>query len=93
VLGEEGVEDVEEAGAVFGWELAGLDELFGEAGVFDVEGPAGGAVDGEVVEGDVEGLGDADERVEAGGDLAVLVAADPAGVGAEDVPLVVEVRW
>lgn len=38
---------------------------------------AGGYVDGEVVEGDVEGFGDAYEVVEAGGDAAGFVAADP----------------
>jgi hypothetical protein len=59
-----------------------LGEVFGEAGVVDSEGAAGGAVDGEVVEADVESLGDSQEGVEAGGDAPVLVAADAAGVGA-----------
>ena len=40
-------------------------------------------VDDEVVEAGVEGFGDAGGDVEAGGDAAVFVAADLAGVGAD----------
>ena len=36
-----------------------------------------------MVAGDVEGLGDADEGVEAGGDFAGFVAADALAVGAD----------
>lgn len=83
VLGEQRVEHLEEAGAVLDRQLAGLDEFFGEAGVVDVERSAGDAINGEVVDGDVEGLSDADERVEAGRDPAVPVATDPARVTAD----------
>lgn len=48
--------------------------------VFEVEGAAWGVLDGEVVEADVQRLGDADGGVEAWGDAAVLVAADLACV-------------
>ncbi|WP_232547633.1 hypothetical protein [Propioniciclava soli] len=50
----------------------------GQAGVDvaagSVEGPALGVVDEQVVDGDVEDLGYADDGFEAGGDLGVLVA-------------------
>lgn len=36
----------------------------------------GGNVEDEVVDGHVEGLGEADEHVDAGGDPLVLVVAD-----------------
>jgi len=51
----------------------------GESG----EGSAGCGVDEEVVGGHVEGLGEADEHVDAGGDALVFVAADALAVGAE----------
>jgi hypothetical protein len=43
----------------------------------------GGVVEEEVVAGDVEGFGEADDDVGAGGDAAVFVAADLCGVGAD----------
>jgi len=46
------------------------------------EGSVGDVVEDEVVEAGVEGLGDAGEGVEAGGDFAVFVAADLAAVAA-----------
>jgi hypothetical protein len=47
------------------------------------EGSAGCGFDDEVVDGHVEGLGEADEHVDAGGDAFVFVAADALAVGAE----------
>lgn len=52
--------------------------------VGDVQGAAGDVLDGEVVEADVQGLGDADGGVEAGCDASVLIAADLARVCAAD---------
>ena len=48
-----------------------------------MEGSSVDVVEDEVVEADVEGLGDASEGVEAGGDAAVLVAADLSAVAAD----------
>lgn len=45
--------------------------------------PAGGVVEEEVVAGHVEGFGQADDGVRGRGDVAVLVAADLAGVAAD----------
>lgn len=45
-----------------------------------MEWSSGGVIEDEVVEAGVEGFGDAGERVEAGGDAAVFVAGDLAGV-------------
>lgn len=71
VWGEEGVEDAQEAGAVVFVEFGELVEAFGEAVVVEVKRAAGDAVDDEVVEADVERLGDVGDRVEAWGDVAV----------------------
>ena len=57
--------------------------MVAEAVVGGVEGAAGGAVDEQVVGGDVEGLGELDHHVDGGADLAGLVAADLAGVSAK----------
>ena len=46
-------------------------------------GSAGCVVDEEVVGGDVEGLGEADDGVGGGGDSAVFVSADLGGVGSD----------
>lgn len=46
-------------------------------------GRRGDVVDEEVVDGDVERFGDADDGVEGWGDAAVLVAADALRVGAD----------
>jgi len=48
-----------------------------------VQGPAGRVGDDEVVHGDVEGLGDANDGVQAGGELAAFVAGDLPGVGVD----------
>jgi hypothetical protein len=47
------------------------------------EGAAGCVVDEQVVAGDVEGLRDTHDDVGRGGHLAVLIAADQGGVGAD----------
>lgn len=74
---------VEEGALVVFGELRG----FGDAGFEEVcggvEGAAGLVVEDEVVEAGVEGFGDAGEGVEAGGDAAVLIAADLAAVAAD----------
>ena len=57
-----------------------MGEAFGEAVVFDVEGSARDVVDREVVEADVERLGDPVGGVERRGDAPVVVAADLVGV-------------
>ena len=58
-------------------------EAVAEAGVGCVQGPSGGGVDDEVVQGDVEGFGDADQGVQGRGDAPVFVSGDLAGVGAD----------
>ncbi len=83
VFGDEAVEDVEDGVAVVGVELAELVDAVGEFGVGFVEGASGGAVDEEVVDGDVEGFGEADEGGDGGGEFSVFVAADSLAVGAE----------
>lgn len=55
-----------------------------DGGVGWGEGVAGCVVEEQVVAGDVEGLGDADEGVEAGGDFAGFVAADALAVGSDE---------
>jgi len=48
-----------------------------------VQRAAGDVVDEQVVQADVEGLGEADQRVGRRGDAAGFVAADAPGVGAD----------
>ena len=57
---------------------AGVDVAAGR-----VEGPSFGVIDEQVVDGDVEDLGHADDGLESGGDLGVLVAGDLPGVGVD----------
>lgn len=83
VFGDEAVEDVEDGVAVVGVEVGEVGDAVGEFVVGAGEGSAGCGVDDEVVDGHVEGLGEADEHVDAGGDALVLVAADALTVGAE----------
>ena len=74
---------MEDGVAVVGVELAELVEAVGEFGVGVVEGAAGGAFDDEVVDGDVEGFGEADEGGDGGGEFAGFVSADALAVGAD----------
>jgi hypothetical protein len=83
LLGDEAVEVVEERGEVFFVEVFEVVEPLAEVVVGGVERPAGDVVDEEVVEGHVEGFGDADQGVGGGGDAPGLIAADAAGVGAD----------
>lgn len=82
--GQERVEDAEQALAVGVVEFCEGGEAFGEAMVVDVQRAAGLVVEDEVVEADVEGLGQAGDGVQRRGDAAVFVAADLAGVGGAD---------
>lgn len=59
-------------------------ESFVEAGVWGVEGAAWCVFDEEVVDGDVEGLGDVDDGVGVGCDFSGFVAADLVGAGGAD---------
>ena len=68
---------------VLGVELAELVDAVGEFGVGFVEGSAGCAFDDEVVDGDVEGFGEADEGGDGGGEFSVFVSADALGVGVD----------
>src|ERR1700694_3301579 len=65
----------------------GFDAGFGDEGGEDAGGGgevfAGARVAEKVVAGHVEGFGEADDGVRGGGDVAVFVAADLAGVGAD----------
>jgi hypothetical protein len=79
VFGDEAVEDVEDGVAVGGVEGGELADALGDGGIGGGEGLSGGAVDEEVVAGDVEGFGEADEGVQAGGDAAVLIVPLPQG--------------
>lgn len=83
VLHAEGVEDFEHRGLVVGVEGCEVGELVAEEVLGGVQRPAVGVGDDEVVDADVEGLGDPDEGLEAGGDPAVLVAADLAAVAVD----------
>lgn len=58
-------------------------ELIAEGVLGGVQRPLGGAGDDEVVDGDVEDFGDADDGFEAGGDFAAFVAADLPGVAVD----------
>lgn len=60
-------------------------ELVGHGVGGGVQGSAGRVGEHEVVHGDVEGLGDADDVVQAGGDLAGFVVADLGDVDADGV--------
>lgn len=55
---------------VVGVELAELVDSVGEFGVGVVEWASGGAFDDEVVDGDVEGFGEADEGGDGGGEFS-----------------------
>lgn len=74
---------MEDGVAVVGVECGEIVELGGELVVGAGEGSSGCGVDEEVVDGDVEGLGEGDEGVDAGGDAFVFVAADSLAVGAD----------
>ncbi|MDA8291374.1 MAG: hypothetical protein M0Z33_06825 [Actinomycetota bacterium] len=50
------------------------------------EAPTADTLAHQVVDGILEHLGEADERFERGRDPRTLVAADPAGVGADPGP-------
>ena len=65
---------MEDGVAVVGVELAELVEAVGEFVVVGGEWLAGGAFDDEVVDGDVEGFGEADEGGDGGGEFAVFAA-------------------
>lgn len=75
--------DVGDGGAFFVGELVEVGEACVDVAAGCVEGAALGVVDEQVVDGEVEGLGHADDGFEAGGDLVVLVAGDLAGVGVD----------
>src|SRR5579875_677948 len=79
-LGGDGVDDGGDGGALVVGELAEIGEAGVEHVVGGVQGPSGGD---EVVDAGVEGLGDADDGFEAGGDPAVFVAAGLAGAAAD----------
>ena len=83
VFGDEAVEDVEDGLLVVGVELAELVDSVGEFGVGFVEWASGCVFDDEVVDGDVEGFGEADEGGDGGGEFSVFVSADALGVGAD----------
>lgn len=75
-FGEEGVDDAAEDFLFGGVEFGDGGDAVAAVVVGDVEGPAGNVVEDEVIQRDVEGLGDAAEHVDGWGDAGVLVAAE-----------------
>src|SRR5215468_9480638 len=82
-LGGDGVDNGEYGGALVVGELAEVGKAGVEDAVGGVQELAGGVGGDEEVDAGVEGLGDADHGFEAGGEPAVFVAADLAGVAAD----------
>ena len=64
VLHDQGVEDFEHGGLVVGVEVGEVGELVAQEVLGGVQRPTVGVSDDEVVDADVEGLGDPDERFE-----------------------------
>ena len=86
VLHDQGVEEFEHGGLVVGvegGEVGEVGELVAEKVLCGVQWSAVGVGDDEVVDADVEGLGDVHEGFQARGDPAVLIAADLAAVAAD----------
>jgi hypothetical protein len=84
-FGDEGVDEAGDEVEVFFAEFGdGGDPVVAEGGfVGGASGTPGGVFEEQVVGGDVEDFGEPDDDVGAGGDAAVLVAADLAGVAAD----------
>src|SRR5690348_763073 len=83
VLGDEPVDDVQERGEVVCGQLGDGGEAVAEDVLCGVKGAAGDTVGQQVVDGDVEYLGEADEGFRGRGDAAGLVAGDAAGIDAD----------
>ena len=73
-FGDEGVDDVGDGVAFVVGELVEVGEAGVDVVAGRVEGASFGGVVEQVVDGDVEDLGDADDGFEAGGDFVVFVA-------------------